>query len=44
MTGGTTSGPQLNPNTGTPAGNYMITVTATSGGVSHATNVTLTVL
>jgi hypothetical protein len=43
MTSGTTSGPQPNPNTGTPAGSYTITVTATSGGVSHATNVTLTV-
>jgi hypothetical protein len=43
MTGGTTSAPQPNPNTGTPAGSYTIAVTATSGGVSHATNVTLTV-
>ena len=34
---------QVNPATGTPAGTYPITVTATSGGVSHMTNVILTV-
>jgi len=42
-TGTAPSGPQINPATGTPAGTYPITVTATSGGVSHATTVTLTV-
>jgi hypothetical protein len=41
---GPSSPPQLNPATGTPAGTYPITVTATSGGVSHSTTVTLTVL
>jgi 6-phosphogluconolactonase (cycloisomerase 2 family) len=39
------SSPQLNPATGTPAGNYTITVTAaTSGGVSRSANITLTVM
>ncbi len=39
----TPSGQQVNLATGTPAGTYTITVTATSGGVSHATTLTLTV-
>jgi hypothetical protein len=42
--GGPSSPPQPNPATGTPAGTYPITVTATSGGVSHSTTVTLTVM
>jgi hypothetical protein len=42
--GGTTSGQQLNPATGTPAGTYTIVVTATSGTAVHSTNVTLTVM
>jgi hypothetical protein len=32
------------PATGTPPGNYPITVTATSGGVSHSATVTLSVM
>ena len=43
-TEGTSSGQQLNPATGTPAGTYTIAVTATSGTVMHSTNITLTVL
>jgi 6-phosphogluconolactonase (cycloisomerase 2 family) len=39
----TPSGQQVNLATGTPAGTYPITVTATSGGVSHTTTVTLIV-
>lgn len=35
---------QLNSAMGTPAGHYPIIVTATSGGVSHSTTVTLTVM
>jgi hypothetical protein len=31
------------PSGGTPAGNYMLTVTASSGGVSHTTQLTLIV-
>ncbi len=42
--GGGSTSPQLNPATGTPAGTYPIIVTATSGGVSHSTTVTLTVM
>lgn len=42
--GGASSSTQLNPATGTPAGTYTIRVTATSGGVSHSTTVTLTVV
>ncbi len=38
------STPQPNPATGTPAGTYSITVTATSGGVSRSATVTLTVM
>jgi hypothetical protein len=41
---GASSPPQLNPTTGTPAGSYPVTVNATSGGVSHSTNITLTVM
>jgi hypothetical protein len=36
--------PQLDPTTGTPAGTYTILVTATSGGISHSTSLTLTVM
>jgi hypothetical protein len=35
--------PKVGSNTGTPAGTYPITVTATSGGVQHTTTVTLIV-
>jgi hypothetical protein len=42
--GGGSSTSQPNPTTGTPAGIYPITVKATSGGVSHSTTVTLTVM
>jgi len=35
---------QQSPSTGTPAGTYSITVTATSGAVVHTTTVTLTVM
>ncbi len=38
------SAPLPNPATGTPAGSYSITVTATSGGVSRSATVTLTVM
>jgi 6-phosphogluconolactonase (cycloisomerase 2 family) len=41
---GNSTPPQVNPATGTPAGTYMITVTATSGEVAHSTTVTLTVM
>jgi 6-phosphogluconolactonase (cycloisomerase 2 family) len=37
------STPTIDPTTGTPAGTYTIVVTATSGTVSHSTNVTLNV-
>jgi hypothetical protein len=40
---GGSSGPQVNTGTGTPAGNYMITVNATSGNTTVPTTVTLTV-
>jgi hypothetical protein len=40
---GTRAGVVGNPN-GTPAGTYPITLNATSGGVSHSTNITLTVM
>lgn len=42
--GDTSSGQQINPATGTPAGTYTIAVIATSGTVAHTTNVTLTVI
>jgi hypothetical protein len=42
--GGGSSASLPNPTTGTPAGIYPITVTATSGGVSHSTTVTMTVM
>jgi hypothetical protein len=44
--GGGSSSPiqQLNPQTGTPAGNYSIVVTATSGSGSLSTTVILTVM
>jgi FG-GAP-like repeat/IPT/TIG domain len=41
--GGSSSGQQLNPQTGTPAGTYPIIVTATSGTGSLSTAFTLTV-
>jgi hypothetical protein len=41
---GTSSPAQPNLAPGTPAGTYTITVTATSGTVSHSTSVTLTVM
>jgi hypothetical protein len=41
---GNSTPPQVNPATGTPAGTYSIIVTATSGGVTHSTTVTLTVM
>ncbi|HXP80566.1 MAG TPA: kelch repeat-containing protein [Verrucomicrobiae bacterium] len=41
--GGGSSGPQVNTGTGTPAGNYMITVNAMSGNTTVPTTVTLTV-
>ncbi|HTC64285.1 MAG TPA: hypothetical protein VK709_15685 [Candidatus Saccharimonadales bacterium] len=42
-TGGAASAPQVNPATGTPAGTYTITVTATSGGVEHSASATIIV-
>ncbi len=44
VVGGSSSTPPLNPSTGTPAGNYTISVTATSGGVTHSASVTLSVM
>jgi hypothetical protein len=41
---GTSTAPHVNPETGTPAGTYQLTVTAASGGVSHTAPVTLTVM
>ncbi len=41
---GNSTAPQVNPATGTPAGTYLIVVNATSGGVTHTTTVTLTVM
>ncbi len=41
--GGDSSGPQVNTGTGTPAGNYTITVNAMSGNTTVPTTVTLTV-
>ena len=42
--GGSSAVPQVNTSTGTPAGNYTITVTATSGGVAHTASATITVI
>jgi hypothetical protein len=42
--GSSSSGQQINTQTGTPAGTYPITVTATSGSGSISTSVTLTVM
>jgi hypothetical protein len=42
--GGGGAVPQANPATGTPAGNYTITVTATSGGIVHTASATITVI
>lgn len=41
--GGSSTPPPPPPPTGTPAGNYMITVTGTSGNLSHTTTLTLVV-
>ncbi len=41
---GGTSGAQINPGTGTPAGTYTIVVNATSGNANLSTSVTLTVM
>jgi hypothetical protein len=41
--GGVSSVPQANTATGTPAGNYTVTVTATSGGIAHTASATITV-
>ena len=35
--------PVINPTTGTPAGSYTVTATATSGGTSHTGTITLVV-
>jgi hypothetical protein len=42
--GGKSFPPLVNPATGTPAQTYHFSVNATSGGVSHSTNITLTVM
>jgi hypothetical protein len=46
LVGGTSSPTQVIPvpGSGTPAGTYMITVTATSGAITHSTQVTLIVM
>jgi hypothetical protein len=42
--GGAASVQQANPATGTPAGSYTITVTATSGGIAHSASAKITVI
>jgi hypothetical protein len=42
--GGSSAVPQVNTSTGTPAGSYAITVTATSGGIAHTASGTITVI
>jgi hypothetical protein len=42
--GGSSAVPQVNTSSGTPAGSYTITVTATSGGIAHAASGTITVI
>ena len=42
--GGGSSSPPPTTDPGTPVGTYTVTVTATSGGLSHTANVTVTVL
>jgi hypothetical protein len=42
--GGSSSTPSVPSNPGTPAGTYTVTVTATSGSLSHTVNVSVTVL
>lgn len=41
--GGTSSSANSQSNPGTPAGNYVVTVTGTSGNISHSGNVNVTV-
>jgi subtilase family serine protease len=41
--GGGGSASQVQANTGTPAGNYYVAVTAAGGGLSHSINVSITV-
>jgi hypothetical protein len=43
-TGSGASVPQANAATGTPAGNYTITVTATSSGITHSASATINVI
>jgi hypothetical protein len=41
--GGGSSSPPPPPSGGTPPGNYTVTVTGTSGSLSHGANVTVNV-